>query len=270
MTFDPGAPRRWFTASFSPMLRVDSPLIFAMRSYFLIPARPAGVPGIGFMTVSCWSRIEMTIPSPPNWPVVVRLISLYSSGDIRPAVRVERVEHPVAGGVFDVAQVDLGAAQAVLQEGEDVAEARAHVPGALHVVDAELLLLRVDPHLHGGRSLVVDDDDLGALPLDRVQRRQEHLLRLHALRVDVAVADRLQHLVHDAELREVVGAGGVRRLERRVVRGDGRGEPVPQAATAVEVDREVEGDGERAEERGDLGEPFDEAHPGKYRRAERG
>ena len=39
-------------------------------------ARPAGVPGIGRMTVSCWSRIEITMPRPPNWPDVDRFISL--------------------------------------------------------------------------------------------------------------------------------------------------------------------------------------------------
>ena len=69
-------------------------------------------------------------------------------------MRIERVEHPVAGGVLDVAQVDVGPAQAVLQEGEDVAQVGAHVPGTVHVVDAELLLLRVDAdlHLRAGRS----------------------------------------------------------------------------------------------------------------------
>ena len=42
--------------------------------------------------------------------------------------------------------------QVLLQEGEDLAQARGHVPGALHVVDAELLLVGVDADLHASAT----------------------------------------------------------------------------------------------------------------------
>jgi hypothetical protein len=58
------------------MLSVDSLLILTMRSRRLMPARPAGVSGMGFMTVSIWSRMEMTMPRPPNDPDVETFISL--------------------------------------------------------------------------------------------------------------------------------------------------------------------------------------------------
>ena len=44
------------------------------------------------------------------------------------AVRVERVEHAVARGVLDLAEVDLGALEVLLHEAEDLAEARASRP----------------------------------------------------------------------------------------------------------------------------------------------
>ena len=161
-------------------------------------------------------------------------------------VRVERVQHAVARRVLDVAQVDVGPAQAVLEEREDVAQVRAHVPGAAHVVDAERLLLRVDPHLHLGRvGVVADDDDLRDVLLDVVERREEHVLRLDALGVDVAVADGLEDLVDHLELRQVVGGGLV--LGFGIARRDGRRETFPQA-TAVQPDREPVGDGEGAQQ----------------------
>jgi hypothetical protein len=76
VTFVPGSPRRRLTASSSGMLSVDSLLILVMRSNRSRPARPAGVSGIGFITVSIWSRIEITMPSPPNAPEVWSVISL--------------------------------------------------------------------------------------------------------------------------------------------------------------------------------------------------
>jgi hypothetical protein len=71
----------------------------------------------------------MTIPSPPNWPWLVRVHLLVSLGRQQHRVRIERVEHAVARRVLHVAQIDVGPAQAVLEEREDVAQVRAHVPG---------------------------------------------------------------------------------------------------------------------------------------------
>lgn len=53
VTLEPGLPRSRFTASSSGMFSVDSLLIFVIRSSRLSPARPAGVSGIGRITVSC-------------------------------------------------------------------------------------------------------------------------------------------------------------------------------------------------------------------------
>ena len=57
---------------------------------------------------------------------------------------IQRVQHPVAGGVLDVAQIHVRAPQPVLDEGEHVAQVRRDVPRTGHVVDAKALLLRVD------------------------------------------------------------------------------------------------------------------------------
>ena len=59
-------------------------------------------------------------------------------------MRIERVQHAVAGRVLDLAQIDVGVLEVRLQEREHLAQARRHVPGALHVVDAELSRLGVD------------------------------------------------------------------------------------------------------------------------------
>ena len=173
---------------------------------------------------------------------------------------VERVEHPVARGVYDVPKVHVGAAQPVLHEREDLAQMRAHIPGADDVVDTEGLLLRVDAHAHLRRARVVtDDDDLCDVLLDVVERGEEHLLWLDSLRVDVAVAHRLEHVVHDPQLREVVG----RRRARRdaVVSGDRGSEALPQAA-AVEPKAvgEPAGDDEGGAKRARLRESFEDAH----------
>ena len=63
------------------MLSVDSRSIWTMRSKRLIPARLAGVDGIGRMTVRTPSRTEMTMPRPPKAPLVCMFISRYASGE---------------------------------------------------------------------------------------------------------------------------------------------------------------------------------------------
>ena len=173
-------------------------------------------------------------------------------------MRIERVQHAVAGRVLDVAKIHVRAAEAVLHEREHVPQVRAHVPGAVHVVDAEDLLLRVDAHAHLARvRFVAHDDDLGHVLLHVVEGRQEHVLGLDALRVDVAVADGLEDLVDDLELREVVGHGGV--VRGAVAGRDRRGEAVPQPA-AVQPQREEAGHTEGTDEGPDLRESFEDAH----------
>ena len=54
-----------------------------MRSPRLMPALPAGVPGIGFMTVSAPLRMAMTMPSPPKEPRVWIFISAFICGSRR-------------------------------------------------------------------------------------------------------------------------------------------------------------------------------------------
>ena len=150
------------------------------------------------------------------------------------------------------------ATQAVLQECEHVAQVGAHVPRAAHVVDAETPLLRVDADAHvGGIGVVANDDDLRDVLLHVVERREEHLLRLDALRIDVAVADGLEDLVHDLELREIVRCG--RMLGGDVRRGNRRCEPLPQSA-AVQVLREEAGYAEGADQGAELRESFEDSH----------
>ncbi len=167
-------------------------------------------------------------------------------------MRVERVEHAVARGVFDLAEIDLGAAEVVLDEREDVAQARGDVPGALDVVDAELFLLRVDADLHRRGALFVEDDDLRDVALDVVERAEEHVARLDALRVDVFLAHDAERLVDDLELGEVVRTS----LIARVARGGDRREAAPEAAPA-ELQREGAGDRESKDDCTGFDDSFD-------------
>ncbi len=165
------------------------------------------------------------------------------------------MEHAVAGGVLDLAEVDLGPAEVLLEEREDLAQARRDVPGALHVVDAELLLrgLDADGDLVG---IVGQDDDLGHVALNVIERREEHVLRLDAVRVDVFVPDHLERLVHGLEPREIVRA-----LLRGAGDREGRLEPTPEAARA-ELKREVGRESEGAEDDQHLAQTLDKSHRG--------
>src|SRR5690606_7426678 len=119
-------------------------------------------------------------------------------------------------------------------------------------------------HLDRGRVLLAQDDDLGDVALDVVQRRKKHLPRLHPLRIDVLVADVLEHLVDDLELRQIVVRRGV--AVRPVVGGARRGEPFPEPAP-VEAEREPAGDSEGSEEREELERAGEQSHWFEYRRA---
>ncbi len=174
-------------------------------------------------------------------------------------VRVERVQHAVARRVLDLAEIDLGPAEVLLEEREHLTQARGHVPGALHVVDAELLLvvLDADRDLLG---VVGQDDDLRHVALDVVERREEHLLGLHAVGIHVLVADHLEGLVDRLETREVV-----RTLLHRAGDGERRLEATPQAAGVVSEGEERR-EGEGAEHDQHLPHPLEDPHGAQYKR----
>ena len=76
----PGLPRIRLTASESCMSLVDMPSILTIRSPGRMPARKAGVPSMGVTTVRISSLRVISMPRPPNWPVVSTPISRYMSG----------------------------------------------------------------------------------------------------------------------------------------------------------------------------------------------
>ena len=78
-----GSPRMRSTASSLVRLSVGSWLIFTMWSLAWMPARHAGVSFIGLMTVSFFSTMRITIPRPPNLPLVDTSMSRAASGSIR-------------------------------------------------------------------------------------------------------------------------------------------------------------------------------------------
>ena len=109
------------------------------------------------------------MPKPAEVPRGREVHLLVALGAHEHRVRVERVEHAVAGGVLDLAQIDLVAVQVLLQEREHLAQLGGDVPGAEHVVDPQLLLLGVDADRHFA-ALVGQHDDLGHIALDEVER----------------------------------------------------------------------------------------------------
>jgi hypothetical protein len=72
----PVSPLKRDTASGSVISRVDSSSILIILSPGLIPTLKAGVPSIGDTTVRTPSRMLISIPNPPNFPVVSSCISL--------------------------------------------------------------------------------------------------------------------------------------------------------------------------------------------------
>ena len=174
-------------------------------------------------------------------------------------MRIEGVQHAVARGVFDVSKVDVRPPETVLHERERVAQVRAHVPRRDDVIDPKLLLLGVDADAHlRGVVLLSRDDDLRHVLLHVVERRQQHLLRLDALGVDVPVSNGLQHLVDDLELGQVVGRGRVIHRDG-VSRRDRRSEPPPEAVP-VELGCQKRGDTHGPEQGEHLRKPFNNAH----------
>ena len=65
------------------MALVESSSIRTIRSPEMIPARSAGVPGMGAITVIERSRWVTSIPTPPNSPEVSFFISRYRSGGMK-------------------------------------------------------------------------------------------------------------------------------------------------------------------------------------------
>ncbi|CWM39124.1 Uncharacterised protein [Neisseria meningitidis] len=73
--FVPGLPRIFFTASLTVMPRVETLSIFTMKSPLFTPARSAGVSSIGETTLTNPSSCPISIPKPPNSPLVDSFIS---------------------------------------------------------------------------------------------------------------------------------------------------------------------------------------------------
>ena len=165
------------------MLSVDSLLILTMRSSCLSPARPAGVSGIGFMTVSCWSRIEMTMPRPPNWPCVERFISLYASGESSTECGSSVWSMPLHAAYSTSRRSTSVPRRPSCRNAKTSRRWELTSQGPCTLSTRNFFSCGVDADLAPrGVVLVVDDDDLRHVLLDVVERREEHLLRLDALR----------------------------------------------------------------------------------------
>jgi hypothetical protein len=101
-TLVPFSPRIFFIASSSERPSVEAPSILMIRSPPWMPARHAGVPSMGEITVTQLSRIPIEIPIPPKEPCVVvsrplRLLLVEVLG-----VGVERAEHPANGRIHEL------------------------------------------------------------------------------------------------------------------------------------------------------------------------
>ena len=79
VTFVPGLPLNIFTASCRLIPSVLLPLILIIISLDFNPALYAGVSSMGATTVKTPSFSVISIPNPPNFPVVTTFNSLYSS-----------------------------------------------------------------------------------------------------------------------------------------------------------------------------------------------
>ena len=80
VTFEPTGPRSLPTASSMGIDTVETSPMRVMTSYERRPARVAGVLSSGFITVSLPSRTEITMPRPPNSPLVEVFMSAKASG----------------------------------------------------------------------------------------------------------------------------------------------------------------------------------------------
>ncbi len=80
VTFEPSGPLSMRTASSIGMETVETSPIREITSPAFKPARDAGVPSRGETIVSLLSRTEITIPRPPNSPLVEVFISANASG----------------------------------------------------------------------------------------------------------------------------------------------------------------------------------------------
>ena len=87
---------------------------------------------------------------------------------------------------------------------EDLAQLGRNVPGAEDVVDADDL--RAYPP-SGSPSLFLGwQDDFGDVSLNVVEGGQQHVLRLHAIRFDVAVAYELEGRIDRLQAGQIVRA----------------------------------------------------------------
>ena len=153
----------------------------------------------------------------------------------QPAVRIQRREHAVDGGVFDLALVALRD-EVVADEREHLAHLQGDLPDGIDVAvievarrvpdgDAHLALgeIRVRVTAVRGRTRCRGarlaprtliravrtahfDHHFGDLPLHRFERRGEHLLRADTARIDVVVFDLDNRTAEDVQARQVVVA----------------------------------------------------------------
>ena len=79
-TLLPTGPRSCDTASFIESPLIDSPFIPIIKSPDFIPALAAGVSSMGETTFTTPSSIVISMPKPPNFPLVFTCMSLYDSG----------------------------------------------------------------------------------------------------------------------------------------------------------------------------------------------
>ena len=76
MTLLPTGPRSFETDSLIVRPLIDSPSTPMIKSPDFIPALAAGVSSIGDTTLTTPSSIVISIPNPPNFPLVLTCISL--------------------------------------------------------------------------------------------------------------------------------------------------------------------------------------------------
>ena len=198
-----GSPRMRSTASFEVRFSVGSLLIRTMWSPALMPLRHAGVSFIGFTTVSLRSIMRITMPRPPNLPLVDTSMSRACSGSISTECGSSVDSMPLTAAYSTFARSRAGV-HVGLDEAEDLLQLGRQPPRRVDVVGVEHLALVVDRD----RDLVVRgvglDQHLGDVELHRVERGVEHLLRIDARRVDVAILDPHERHVEDLERRQVV------------------------------------------------------------------
>ena len=153
-----------------------------------MPFFHAGVSFIGFTTVSLRSIIRITMPRPPNLPLVDTSMSRAASGSIRIECGSSVDSMPLTAAystfarsapafMFVSMKRKIRFSLADSRHGESTSSVVEHL--AL-VVDRDRDLVARDVGL---------DQHLGDVELHAVERGVQHLLRVDARRIDVAILD---------------------------------------------------------------------------------